>query len=106
MDHLHCSGDSGIELFVRFIGYSKQVVVAYTLAVALFIFFYYLVVLYYAFKQSTLWGIFALCFSPASILFVILHWNTIFEGKILPRIWLALFVPLTILSFTAKYAYR
>jgi hypothetical protein len=95
-----------LSFFFVLIGYGKQVVVAHTLAVALFMFFYYLVVLYYAFKRSTLWGIFALCFSPAAILFVILHWNTIFEGKILPRIWLALFVPLTILSFMAKYAYR
>jgi hypothetical protein len=99
-------GTAALSFFFVLIGYGKQVVVAYTLAVALFIFFYYLVVLYYAFKQSALWGIFALCFSPAAILFVILHWNTIFEGKILPRVWLALFVPLTILSFMAKYAYR
>ncbi len=92
-------------LFALF-GYSHQVVVLYTVGMALFIFLYYIVVLYYAFKQSILWGIFSLCFSPAAILFVIVHWNTIFEGKVLPRVWLALFVPLTILSLMAKQGFR
>jgi hypothetical protein len=49
-------------------------------------------------------GIFSLCFSPAAILFVILNWNTVFEGKLLPKLWLALMVPLTIMSIAAKYA--
>ncbi len=92
-------------LFALF-GYSHQVVVSYTVGMALFIFLYYIVVLYYAFKQSILWGIFSLCFSPAAVLFVILNWNTIFAGKVLPRVWLALFVPLTILSFMAKQGFR
>jgi hypothetical protein len=87
------------------IGYGKQIMLIYTVGTALFIFFYYLVVVYHCFQQSTVWGILSLCFSPAAILFVILNWNTVFEGKFLPRLWLALMVPLTLLSFATKYAH-
>jgi hypothetical protein len=97
-------GILALSLLFSLIGYGKQVVLFHTLAVSGFIFVYYFVVLHYCFKESTMWGVLALCFSPAAILFVIIHWNTIFQGKILPKLWLALFVPLTLLGLFMKSA--
>jgi len=87
------------------LGYSRQIMLTYTVGCALFVFLYYLVVVYYAAQQSRLWGL--LCFgcSPVAILFVILNWNTVFAGKLLPRLWLALMVPLTAISLLAKFGH-
>ncbi len=93
-----------LSILFALVGYGRQVVLLHTLAVGGFIFVYYFVVLHQCFKQSTMWGILALCFSPAAILFVIIHWSTIYQGKILPKLWLALFVPLTLLSLFMKSA--
>ncbi len=84
-------------------GYGKQIFLVYTLGLALFIFIYYMVVVYYAFQQGLAWGLLCLCFSPAAIAFVLLNWQSMFREKILARVWLALFIPLTIMSILAKY---
>jgi hypothetical protein len=62
-----------IPFMLAAIGYAKQIMLIYALGVALFIFFYYLVVVYHCFQKSVVGGIFSLCFSPAAILFVILN---------------------------------
>ncbi len=87
------------------LGYSRQIVLAYTLGCALFIFLYYLVVVYYAARESRLWGLLCFFLSPVAILFVILNWNTVFAGKLLPRLWLAFMVPLTVASLLIKYGH-
>jgi hypothetical protein len=84
-------------------GYGKQIVLVYSLGLALFVFLYYMVVVYYAFRQGLAWGLLCLCFSPGAIVFVFLHWQTIFREKMLARVWLALFLPLTIMTLLAKY---
>ena len=72
---------------------------------SIFMFIYYLVVIYYAFQYSQLWGIVCFFFSPAAILFVILNWNNVFEGKLLPRLWLAVMGPFTTACLLAKFGY-
>jgi hypothetical protein len=87
------------------LGYSRQIVLVYTLGCALFIFLYYLVVVYYASQQSRLYGLLCIVFSPVAILFVILNWNSLFARKLLPKLWLALMIPLTIILYLAKYGH-
>ena len=87
------------------LGYGRQIALAYTLGCALFIFLYYLVVVYYAARESTLWGLLCFFLSPAAILFVILNWNTVFAGKLLPRLWLAFMGPLTLVTLLARYGH-
>jgi hypothetical protein len=87
------------------LGYSRQIMLTYTVGCALFVFLYYLVVVYYAAQQSRFLGLLCIGFSPVAILFVILNWNTVFAGKLLPRLWLALMVPLTAISLLAKFGH-
>jgi hypothetical protein len=87
------------------LGYSRQIMLVYTLGCALFVFLYYLVVVYYASQQSRLYGLLCIGFSPVAILFVILNWNTLFTGKLLPKLWLAFIIPLTIIVYLAKYGH-
>jgi len=87
------------------LGYSRQIMAVYAVGCALFIFLYYLVVVYYAAQQSRLYGFLCIGFSPVAILFIILNWNTLFAGKILPKLWLALIIPLTVIVYLAKYGH-
>jgi hypothetical protein len=87
------------------LGYGKQITLIYTLGALVFVFFYYLVVIYYAWQQSRLWGLLCFWFSPVAILFVILNWNGVFSDKLLPRLWLALMGPLTVVIFLEKYCH-
>ena len=91
-------------LFVL-LGYSRQIMLVYTIGCALFVFLYYLVVVYYASQQSRLYGLLCIGFSPVAILFVILNWNTLFTGKLLPKLWLAFIIPLTVIVYLAKYGH-
>jgi hypothetical protein len=94
-----------IPILFSLVGYGKQITLIYAAGCALFMFLYYFVVIYYAFQYSQLWGIVCFIFSPAAILFVILNWNTVFEGKLLPRLWLALMGPFTVFLFLARYGH-
>ena len=87
------------------LGYGRQIVLVYTLGCALFVLLYYVVVVYYASQQSRLYGLLCIGFSPVAILFVILNWNTLFAGKLLPKLWLALMIPLTVILYLAKYGH-
>jgi hypothetical protein len=86
-------------------GYGRQVALFYTLAALLFVFLYYLVVVYYAWQQSHGWGLLCFWFSPAAIIFVILNWNGVFSEKFLPKLWLAIMGPLTVVIFLEKYCH-
>ena len=86
-------------------GYGKHITLIYTLGSLIFVFFYYLVVVYYAWQQSHGWGLLCFWFSPAAIAFVILNWNGIFSEKFLPKLWLAIMGPLTVVIFLEKYCH-
>jgi len=87
------------------LGLGREIMLTYTLAAALFVFLYYIVVVYYAAQQSRLFGLLCIAFSPVAILFVIINWNGIFSGKFLPKLWLALMIPLTVAVYLAKYGH-
>jgi hypothetical protein len=86
-------------------GYGRHVVQAYTIGVALFVFLYYLVVVYRASQQSRFLGLLCIGFSPMAILFVILNWDSLFADKLLPKLWLALMIPLTVIVYLTKYGH-
>jgi hypothetical protein len=82
-------GVAVLSLVMVLLGFGKAVAIAYSLAFALFLFIYYFVVLYHAFQESTVWGLLCFFIAPAALVFVILNLHNQFEGRLLPRIWLA-----------------
>ncbi|MFC1835057.1 hypothetical protein ACFL2Q_10010 [Thermodesulfobacteriota bacterium] len=93
------AGYAVLLLLASIFGFGPHVLIIGLVCLGIYSFVYNIVILYHAFTTNILWGFLVLCFGPGSIIFVLVHYNLLYRGKIAPKLWFASLLLLPAMAF-------